>query len=101
MKPSLPCPRNRHDTSPSGGKVRVFTSLYGASEDILNHGYRRMLVNACFWALGLEDAIKPNMKVDFVGVYHPNTFANKGYAPGAKPSVYAGFRSPIPAKSGQ
>jgi len=100
-KPPMPSEWTRRYTSSTGEKARVFTSLYGASEDILNDGYRRMLVNACFWALGLEDSIKTNMKIDFVGAYQPNTFANKGYVPGTKPSAYAGFSSPIPAKSGQ
>jgi hypothetical protein len=81
---------------PSGKKGRVFTSLYGASEDILNEGYRRMLVNACFWALNLESEIKPDLQIGLVGPYQPNTFDFKGYAVGVKPGDMAGFESPIP-----
>ena len=29
-------------------KGRVFTSLYGASEDLLNPGYRRMIINGVY-----------------------------------------------------
>lgn len=84
----------------ASGKVgRVFTSLYGTSEDVLNDGYRRLLVNGCFWALGLEDAIKPDAKIDFVGPFQPNTFGGGAYARGIKPEAYAGFESPIPANS--
>ncbi len=79
-----------------GKKGRVFTSLYGASEDILNEGYRRMLVNACFWALSLESEIKPDLEVGLVGPYQPNTFNFNGYAVGVKPAEMAGFESPIP-----
>lgn len=79
-----------------GKKWRVFTSLYGASEDILNEGYRRMLVNACFWALGLESQIEPDLEVGLVGPYQPNTFNFKGYAVGVKPADMTGFESPIP-----
>ncbi|MAC56396.1 MAG: cytochrome C precursor, partial [Gimesia sp.] len=96
-KPPMPSEWTRTYTSPSGKKGRVFTTLYGTPEDLLNEGYRRMLVNACFWALGMEDAIKEDADVDFVGPFKPNTFGNGTYARGIKPEAYAGFKSPIPA----
>ena len=96
-KPPMPSEWTRSYTSKSGKEGRVFTSLYGASEDILNEGYRRMIVNAALWAAGLEKAIKPDLNIAFVGPYQPNTFGNKGYSPNTKPSAYAGFDSPIPA----
>lgn len=83
--------------SPSGKRARVFTSLSGAPEDLLNDGYRRMLVNGMFWAVGLEDSIDPKMQVNTVGPFKPNTFLNGGHAAGIKPSAYVGFGSPIPA----
>lgn len=82
-----------------GKKGRVFTSLYGASEDILNDGYRRMLVNGVYWIAGLEDRIQAESKIDFVGPYEPNTFRNGGYARGVKPALYEGFESRIPANA--
>jgi len=97
-KKPMPSEWTRTYEGGNGEKARVFTTLYGASEDLLNDGYRRMLVNACFWAIGMEDAIVPDLKVDFVGPYQPNTFrGGKNYAGGIKPSAYAGFESPIPA----
>lgn len=96
-KPPMPSEWTRSYKSPSGKVGRVFTSLYGASEDLVNDGYRRLLVNGCFWALGLEDAIKPDAKIDFVGPFQPNTFGGGAYARGIKPEAYAGFESPIPA----
>jgi putative membrane-bound dehydrogenase-like protein len=82
-----------------GKEGRVFTSLYGASEDILNPGYRRLIINGVYWSLGLEDQIKPDSKIDFVGPYKPNTFRNRGYAKGIKPAAYNGFESQIPANN--
>lgn len=97
MEP-MPSEWTRTYEAGNGEKARVFTSLYGASEDLLNEGYRRMLVNACFWAIGIEDKIQPDLKVEFVGPYKPNTFrGGNAYAAGIKPSAYAGFESPIPA----
>ncbi len=101
MKPSRRClPNGRALTSPRPARTgRVFTSLYGTPEDLLNDGYRRMLVNGCFWALGLEDAIKPDANIAFVGPFKPNTFGNGSHARGIKPEMYAGFESPIPANN--
>ena len=83
--------------SASGQTGRVFTTLYGASEDLLNEGYRRLLVNATFWALGLEHAIKADLNVALVGPYNPSKFGNNRYIAAVNPSAYAGFESPIPA----
>ncbi len=37
--------------------ARVFTTTMGAATDLLSEGVRRMLVNAVYWTLGLEDQI--------------------------------------------
>ena len=58
-----------------------------------------MIVNGCFWALGMEDSIQPELKIDFVGPFKPNTFGGGGYARGIKPEMYAGFETPIPANN--
>ena len=83
----------------SGRTGRVFTSLYGTPEDLLNEGYRRLLVNGCLWAAGLEDTIRPDLAIGFVGPFRPNTHRNLGHARGVKPAQYAGFTSPIPANN--
>jgi hypothetical protein len=83
-------------TSPSGKTGRVFTTTHGASEDLLNEGFRRMAVNACLWAVGLDKNIKADNDVSLVGPYHPSTFSFGGHAKGVKPSALAGWDSPIP-----
>ncbi|MDX1946625.1 MAG: GDSL-type esterase/lipase family protein [Pirellulaceae bacterium] len=96
-KPPMPSEWTRTYKSAAGKSARVFASLYGTSEDILNDGYRRLLVNGCYWALGLEDAIRPDANIAFVGPFQPNTFGGGAYARGIKPEMYAGFESRIPA----
>lgn len=96
-KPPMPSEWTRVFRTTSGKASRVFTTLYGASEDITNDGYRRLVVNGIFWAAGLENVITPDLKTDFVGPYRPNTFGMARYAKGVKPEMYAGFESPIPA----
>jgi hypothetical protein len=74
---------------------RVFTTTYGASEDILNPGFRRMLINAHLWCLGLENDIKADGPIEFIGPYNPTTFNFSGFRLGVKPSDIAGFDTPI------
>ncbi|CAG5017382.1 hypothetical protein DYBT9275_05760 [Dyadobacter sp. CECT 9275] len=79
-----------------GGKTgRSFTTTHGASEDILNDGFRRMAVNAMFWAMGMEKSIKPTNNIAFVGPYKPTTFNFDGYKTNVKPADLAGWDSLI------
>ncbi len=70
--------------------ARVFTTTMGAAEDFLNEGVRRMVVNATYWALGLENNISPTADVRLVGEYHPSHFSFGGYVKGKRPSDLAG-----------
>ena len=79
-------------------KSRVFATTHGASEDILNEGFRRMLVNAHLWCLGMNDAIKADNNVAFVGPYNPVTFNFGGYRKGVKPADIEGWDTPILGK---
>lgn len=96
-KPPMASEWTRTYRGSDGREGRVFTSLYGASEDLLNDGYRRMIINGVYWSLGLEDAIVSDSPIKFVGPYAPNRFAMREEAKGVKPADYAGFTSPIPA----
>ncbi len=98
-KPPMPSEWTRTYQSASGKVGRVFTTLYGTSEDITNAGYRRMVVNGCLWAIGLEQAIRPDLEISFVGPFRPNTFGGGAYAQRIKPEMYAGFESQIPANN--
>jgi putative membrane-bound dehydrogenase-like protein len=98
-KPPMPSEWTRTYKSGSGKSGRVFTTLYGTSEDITNDGYRRLIANGIFWTLGMEDAIKPDLNIAFVGPFKPNTFGSGAHARGIKPEMYAGFDSQIPANN--
>ncbi|TDB60430.1 ThuA domain-containing protein [Arundinibacter roseus] len=75
----------------NGKSGRSFTTTHGASEDILNEGFRRMLINAAFWAMGMEKQIKASNPIAFVGPYTPTTFNFDGYKAQVKPSMLAGW----------
>lgn len=53
---------------------RVFTTTMGASQDMEFEGTRRMIVNGCFWAIGLADKIPEKTNVDLVGTFKPTKF---------------------------
>ncbi len=58
-------------TRPVGVKGRVFTSTIGGAmaggSDFANEAMRRMFVNACYWAVGLEAKIPARADVTLVG----------------------------------
>jgi type 1 glutamine amidotransferase len=81
--------------SKDNAKSRVFCTTHGASEDILNPGFRRMLINAHLWCLGMESVIKPDANIEFVGPYNPVTFNFGGGRKGVKPADIAGWDTPI------
>lgn len=72
------------------GKIgRVFTTTMGAATDLTNEGTRRLLVNACYWAAGLEDKIPAQSDVGLVGKFEPTGFAFDGFVKGKRPADYA------------
>jgi len=94
-KELMPVAWYRNYTTPSGKSGRVFTTTHGASEDLLNEGFRRMSINACLWAAGLEAAISPTSDIAFVGSFEPSRYNFNGFVKGVKPADLAGWDSPI------
>ena len=73
--------------TPGRGKAaRVFTTTMGHGGDLKNEGFRRLLVNACYWCMGMEDMIPIKSKVDIVGKYDPNPIGTNSHKKGLKPS---------------
>lgn len=94
-KPPMPCTWTREYSTSEGKKGRVFHSTQGASEDMLDERYRRMIVNGTLWALGLEDKIKADLDISFVGPYQPRTFSFNGHAKNVKPADLQSYDVPI------
>jgi type 1 glutamine amidotransferase len=67
------------------GSRRVFTTTMGSAQDLLNEAFRRLVVNAAYWALKMDDRIDPRANVDLVGPYTPLPFKFNGFAKGLKP----------------
>src|SRR5262245_13674216 len=87
--PMMPIAWTKTYTGSSGKPGRVFTTTMGASQDLQSEGLRRLLVNACYWALGMEEKIAEKSKADLVGEYKANPFRTNGFTKGVKPSDHA------------
>lgn len=94
-KTLMPVAWTRDYESKSRKSARIFTTTQGASQDILSDGFRRMLVNAQLWCLGLDDTITPEGEISFVGPYNPTTFSFTSFRRGVKPADIAGWDTPI------
>lgn len=86
--PMMPIAWTKTYKSESGKTGRVFTTTMGASQDLLSEGLRRLLVNAAYWTLGMEDKIPAKTNVDIVGEYKPRSFKDT-FKKGVKPSDLA------------
>jgi Trehalose utilisation len=85
--PMMPIAWTKMYKVPDGKEGKAFTTTMGASQDLESEGLRRLLVNACYWAVGLEDKIPPKANVDLVGEYKPTGFKDGGHVKGVKPSA--------------
>jgi hypothetical protein len=87
--PMMPVAWIKTYTGTSGKPARIFTTTMGSSQDFESEGLRRLLVNACYWGLGLEEKIPAKSQVDILGEYKPSPFKFGGYVKGKKPADYA------------
>jgi type 1 glutamine amidotransferase len=88
--PMMPVAWIKTHEGADGKKGRVFTTTMGSSTDLENEGMRRLLVNAAYWAMGMEDQIpQDGAKVDIVGPYSPLPFKFGGYKRGVRPADHA------------
>ncbi|MFG0242306.1 MAG: ThuA domain-containing protein [Phycisphaerales bacterium JB054] len=88
--PMMPVAWTRRFDANSGKPERVFTTTMGAATDLEAPGTRRMLVNAVYWALGMESEI-PEHGTDMrlVGSFEPSAFGFDGFRPGLFPADFA------------
>ena len=78
-------------TTSKGKDARVFHSTMGSGKDLESAGLRRLIVNAIYWGLEMENQIKADSNVEYIGEYKPleSGFAYEklGVFP-QKPSAY-------------
>jgi len=84
--PMMPIAWTKSYTPAAGKKARIFTTTMGAAQDFNSEGLRRLLVNACYWAVGLEAKIPAKSNVDIVGTYEALPMGFGKHKPGVRPA---------------
>ena len=87
--PMMPVAWTKTYTGSAGKTSKVFCTTMGAATDLKAEGMRRLIINAAFWAVGMEDKIPEKSNVDIVGEFKPTNFGFNGYVKGKKPADYA------------
>lgn len=87
--PTMPMAWIKTYTGDAGNTSRVFNTTMGASVDMESEGFRRLLVNACYWCMEMEDAIPERSCVDYVGDYAPTFFGFGTFTKGVRPGDHA------------
>jgi len=84
-KAPLPIAWTKTYTSSSGKTARVFTTTMGHGDAFKVEDFRRMLANACYWCMGLEDRIDARSDMAMTGTYEPGPAGAKGLKLNVKP----------------
>jgi hypothetical protein len=87
--PMMPIAWTKTYSVKEGKSGRAFCSTIAAATDFASEGTRRLIVNACFWAVGLEDRIPEKTNVDIVGKFEPSPFKGGGHKKGVMPADLA------------
>lgn len=87
--PMMPLFWLREHKTKSGSAARIACTTMGASTDLESAGLRRLLVNTCYWGLGLEEKIPAASNVDYVGPYRPTPFGFGTFQKGVQPADHA------------
>ena len=87
--PLMPVAWTKVSTRDDGKKTRAFCTTMGAGPDLVSEGVRRLIVNAAYWAVGMEEKIPEKANVDLVGDYKPNEFNFNGFKKGMLPEDFA------------
>jgi len=85
-KKALPVAWTKTYTGDLGKTSTVFTTTMGHAGDFQDPDYRRLMVNACYWCVGLGEKISAGSKVDILGKYEPNAIGFGGFKKGIKPA---------------
>jgi hypothetical protein len=85
-KKPLPVAWTKSYTGESGKTSRVFTTTMGHAGDHKDENFRRLLVNACYWGMGLEDKIPAKADVTILGPYDPVPIGFGKFKKGLRPA---------------
>jgi hypothetical protein len=85
-QPLMPLVWVRSYTGEAARSSKIFATTMGAAEDFENEGLRRLVINACYLAVGLKAQIPAKANVEYVGTYQPTAFGFGKFKKGIKPA---------------
>ena len=88
-EPMQPIVWTREHKNEAGRTNKVLTTTMGAATDFESEGLRRLVVNAAYWAVGLEEKIPASADVSPVGEYKPTMYGFDAFIKGVKPEAHA------------
>jgi type 1 glutamine amidotransferase len=91
-KEPLPVAWFKNWTTSTGKTARVFQCTMGSAKDLENPGLRRLVINAGYWGMGMEDQITATRSVDYVGEYQPLSSGFNYAEIGVKPRAVSDYR---------
>lgn len=71
QKIPLPVAWFKHWETNEGKKARVFNTTMGSAKDLESAGLRRLIINAAYWGMNLEEKITPDRSVEYTAPYSP------------------------------
>ncbi|MBN1911713.1 MAG: ThuA domain-containing protein [Pirellulales bacterium] len=71
---------------PGGKSARVLTTTLGHPQDFQSEDVRRLLINAIYWCLGMEEMMPERTEVDFIGPYAPDQIGLGNHRKGIRPA---------------
>lgn len=87
-KSVMPLAWTREYQQDNGRKNRIFASTLGTALEFTREDMRRLIVNAAFWSLGLENKITPDLNVSIPGTYRPTMFGFGKHQKNKKPADF-------------
>jgi hypothetical protein len=84
--PMMPLVWVRDYKNESGKTSRIFTTTMGAATDFESEDLRRLIINASYWATGLDSKIPVKSEAAIVGEYKPTQFGFGQYKRGVRPA---------------
>jgi Trehalose utilisation. len=84
QKSIMPVAWTKNYSIRKGVTGKVFATTMGSSVDFLNEDLRRLLINACFWALDID--IPEKADVTIIGDYQPTMFGFNKFVKGTRPA---------------
>ena len=86
--PMMPLVWVRDYTSENGKTSKIVTTTMGSADDFESEGLRRLLVNACYWTIGLAEKLPASANVEYVGEFKATPFGFGKYKRGVKPTDF-------------